>query len=196
MFDSPLAVAGAILAGYLAGTLPTGVLVARWKGVDIRQVGSGNIGATNVARTLGKPLGALVLAVDALKGFLPAWGAIRLGAPPWVVALVGLAAILGHVLPVWLRFRGGKGVATAFGVFLAVAPVAALCSFALYFGIYLAFRISSLGSLASSTAMVGAMLATGRPTPYVALATAAWLLILFRHRGNIRRLIRREERKI
>src|SRR5262245_17914811 len=95
----------AIAASYLAGTIPTGLLVARARGVDIRSVGSGNIGATNVARALGKKLGALVLALDALKGFLP----VALAAPhlsePWV-ALVGLAAIVGHIFPVWLRFRG------------------------------------------------------------------------------------------
>src|SRR5262249_23957567 len=114
---------GAVLAGYLVGTLPTGLLVARARGVDIRTVGSGNIGATNVARALGKKLGGLVLAVDALKGFLPTFLAARAGLAPEIVAAVGLATILGHIFPLWLRFRGGKGVATGLGVFLAVAPV-------------------------------------------------------------------------
>jgi acyl phosphate:glycerol-3-phosphate acyltransferase len=185
----------AVLAGYLAGSLPTGVIVARARGIDIRAAGSGNIGATNVARTLGKPLGALVLALDALKGFLPVFlMATRL--PDGWLALVGLAAILGHVFPVWLRFRGGKGVATGLGVFAALAPLPALAAVAAYVLVVATSRISSLGSLtATSTLLVGMLLSRHSP-PQIALALAVWLLIVIRHRENIRRLLRREERKV
>ncbi len=190
----------ALGAGYLAGSLPTGVLVARARGVDITSAGSGNIGATNVARVLGKKLGALVLLVDALKGFGPVLGArVLFGAEPegpWVVAGVGLAAVLGHVFPVWLRLRGGKGVATALGVFLALAPLAAGVAFALYAGLYAVFRISSVGSLAGATAVPLILYLQRAPLAYVVLAVAGWLLILVRHRANIRRLLRREESRV
>src|SRR5215467_4882779 len=107
-----LAGVGAVVGSYLVGSIPTGLLIARARGIDIRSVGSGNIGATNVARALGKKVGLLVLFLDALKGFLPTFAATRTDFSDAVVAAVGLAAIVGHVLPVWLRFRGGKGVAT------------------------------------------------------------------------------------
>jgi acyl phosphate:glycerol-3-phosphate acyltransferase len=185
----------AVLASYLVGTIPTGLLVARARGVDIRAVGSGNIGATNVARSLGKKLGALVLVVDALKGFLPTFFAACAGWPPELVAAVGLATIVGHIFPVWLRFRGGKGVATGLGVFLAVAPVASLCAVAAYAAAVWLTRISSVGSLVGTTVLVGGMFVTARPPPLLVLGVAAWLLIIVRHRGNIGRIIRGEERR-
>ena len=197
---SPVVAAGAVACGYLAGSIPTGLLMARARGIDLRKIGSGNIGATNVARALGKKLGALVLLVDVIKGFLPVLAARRLwlaeahGAE--LVAAVGLAAVLGHVFPVWLRLRGGKGVATALGVFLALAPVAAGVAVAVYAALYAAFRISSIGSLAGATAMPVAMLLLESPRPFVAVAAAGWLIIVIRHRGNLRRLWRREETKV
>jgi len=197
---SPFVAAGAIAAGYLAGSIPTGYLVARARGVDIRAVGSGNIGATNVARTLGKTLGALVLVADAAKGFVPAllarfaWRHASGG--PEVIASIAIAAILGHMFPVWLKFRGGKGVATGLGVFLALAPLPALLAAVTYAALYAAFRISSVGSLAAATVLLVTMLVGGFPLPFVILAANAWLLIVVKHRDNIRRLLRREERKV
>jgi len=190
------AAVAAVLAGYLVGTIPTGLLVARARGVDIRAVGSGNIGATNVARALGKKLGALVLAVDALKGFLPTILAVRAGFAAELVAAVGLATIVGHIFPVWLRFRGGKGVATGLGVFLALAPIAALIAIAAYGIVVWLTRISSAGSLSAATALLAAMFATGRPPAVLVLGVAAWLLIVVRHRGNIARLIRGKEGRL
>jgi acyl phosphate:glycerol-3-phosphate acyltransferase len=182
---------------YLLGSIPTGLLVARARGVDVRTVGSGNIGATNVARAVGKPLAALVLLADAAKGFLPPFlGARVLHAGPWVIALAGFLAILGHVFPLWLRFRGGKGVATALGVFLALAPLAAAVGLATYLLAYAGFRISSLGSMLGATALLVTMACTGRPVPSLALGAAAWLLIMVRHRGNIQRLLQRRESKV
>jgi glycerol-3-phosphate acyltransferase PlsY len=186
-----------ILGAYLSGSIPFGLLIAKAKGVDIRTAGSGNIGATNVARTLGKPLGVLVLVLDAAKGFAPVLVAARvLAQPNEIVAGAGLAAILGHVFPVWLRFRGGKGVATALGVFLALAPVAAAVAFGLYALVYAIFRISSMGSLVAATGLLVTMFVSGRPVPTLILGGAAWLLIVYKHRDNVARLLRGEEKKV
>src|SRR5258706_8084866 len=113
-----------LVASYLAGSIPTGVLLGRLRGIDPRAHGSGNIGATNVARTLGKGLGVLTLVIDCAKGAGPVLVTRALDLPAEWVAAAGGAAVLGHVFPVWLRFKGGKGVATALGVFLSLAPAA------------------------------------------------------------------------
>ncbi len=182
-------------AAYVAGSIPFGLLVARAKGVDIRAAGSGNIGATNVARVVGKPLGVLVLVLDAAKGFGPTFAALRAGGPQ-VAAIAGILAIVGHVFPVWLRFRGGKGVATALGVFLALAPVEAGIAFATYAVVYGIRRISSVGSLCGGAALLVAMLVRGQPPAILALGGAAFALIVWRHRGNIARILRREEKPV
>jgi glycerol-3-phosphate acyltransferase PlsY len=190
-------IAGALVLAYLCGSVPFGLLVARARGVDPRQVGSGNIGATNVARALGKRTGALVLLLDALKGFGPVLGA-RLYWPgrPEIAAGAGLAAILGHVFPIWLKLHGGKGVATGLGVFLALSPIATAVAAALFAAIYATKRIVSIGSIAAATALPIAMLVRGEPLPFVLCGAAVWLLVLVRHRTNIQRLVRREERKL
>jgi acyl phosphate:glycerol-3-phosphate acyltransferase len=190
-----LVAVAAVLGSYLLGSVPTGLLVARARGVDLRTVGSGNIGATNVARVLGKKLGMLVLILDALKGLVPTVLAGRGALSEALVATVGLAAIVGHIFPVWLRFRGGKGVATGLGVFLAVAPVAAVTAVVAYAVVFALWRISSIGSLVAATVLIAGMFVTHRPAPVIALAVAAWLLIVFRHRGNIARLIRGKEER-
>src|SRR5207253_1319534 len=138
----------AVLAGYLAGSIPFGVLFARARGVDLQKFGSGNIGATNAARALGKRVGAVVLLCDAAKGYAPtlaarAWLAPRLDAGEAWAAGVGLAAFAGHLASPWLRFRGGKGVATALGVFLALAPAQTGAAAALFVVLYAVTRISS-----------------------------------------------------
>jgi acyl phosphate:glycerol-3-phosphate acyltransferase len=187
----------AAVASYLAGSIPFGLLVARARGVDIREVGSKNIGATNVARTLGKKYGALVLILDALKGLAPTLVARHvLHLDDNALALVGLAAILGHVFPVWLRFRGGKGVATALGVFAALTPIAAAASVLVYLLAVLILRISSVGSLAGATTLLAAMVLLREPPAILILGAAVWVLVIVRHRENIRRLMRREETKV
>jgi acyl phosphate:glycerol-3-phosphate acyltransferase len=192
----PAAIAGPIGA-YLLGSIPTGVIVARARGIDLQKTGSGNIGATNAARAMGKKVGALVLLFDALKGFAPVLIAVNwLPVSSAIVALMGLLAIAGHIFPVWLGFRGGKGVATAFGVFLAIAPLAAAVALVTYILAYLLFRISSVGSLAAATAFVVALVLMRPPDPYLILGGASWLLIVISHRSNIRRLLKREEGKI
>ncbi|WP_163868202.1 glycerol-3-phosphate 1-O-acyltransferase PlsY [Myxococcus eversor] len=186
-----------VLLGYLAGSIPFGVLLTRWlRGVDVRQSGSGNIGATNVTRVAGKKLGALVLVLDAVKGALPVALALRLVPDlPTVHVLVGLAAVLGHVYPVWLKLHGGKGVATALGVLLVLAPLAALAAGAAYISIFAVWRVSSLGSLAAGATAVGTSAFTARAAEYTGLSAVLFALMLWTHRSNIGRLLRRTERR-
>jgi glycerol-3-phosphate acyltransferase PlsY len=184
------------LAAYVAGSIPFGLVVASGKGVDLRAVGSGNIGATNVARALGKPWAILVMLADAAKGFVPVTLGQHLGLPPRDVALAGLAAIVGHMFTIFLRGRGGKGVATSLGVAVALSPPAAFCGLGLYVVAYLLLRLSSVGSLLGIWSFpVFATLLGGLPRPYLYLATVVALLVTFRHRENIRRLLRGEEKK-
>ena len=136
-----------ILFAYLVGSIPIGVLLARLKGKDPRKTGSGNIGATNVMRSAGKVLGIITLIGDILKGFIPTFIAMRLGVPAFIIALVGLAAFSGHLFPVFLKFKGGKGVATGAGVFLAISPLVILISFIIFVIVFLIWKYVSLGSL-------------------------------------------------
>src|SRR5262249_52987819 len=136
-----------IAAAYVMGSIPFGVVVARARGIDLRKVGSGNIGATNVARALGRWWAVAVLLADAAKGFVPVFIGRRLGLPARMVALAALAAIIGHMFTIFLRGRGGKGVATSLGVGLAISPLAALLGFGLYLTTFALTRLSSVGSL-------------------------------------------------
>lgn len=188
----------AVVAGYLLGSVPFGVLVARrMSGLDVRQVGSGNIGATNVARAAGKGAGALTLLLDAGKGALPVVAARWLGLAPAWVAAVGLAAFLGHLFPVWLRFRGGKGVATALGLLLALEPWAALAGLAGFAAMLALTRMVSVGSMVGAVLGAATVLAVeGVRSPYAWASAAMAGAILVRHRGNLARLARGEERRI
>jgi len=190
--------AGLVLLGYLSGSVPFGLLLVQaTRGVDVRERGSGNIGATNVARIAGKPLGVLVLMLDALKGTFPVLLARAVDPGALVPAAVGLAAFAGHVAPPWLGFRGGKGVATALGVLAVLAPRAALAG-AVTYGLVLAvLRISSVGSLlAGVVAVAVAWGAPGTPPASAALTSVLFLAMLWTHRGNIGRLLRRGEPRI
>ena len=197
------AVLGPILvaAGYLAGSIPFGLVIARLLlGVDVREVGSGNIGATNVARACGKKLGVLVLVLDSLKASIPVYMTQRLMAGTangdvWVMA-VAIAAFAGHLYPVWLKFKGGKGVATGLGIFLVLAPLAALAGLATWVGVYLAIRVSSVGSLAGSLVCVVVGFTILGPTPISWAGATVGALIWWRHRENIRRLLDGEEAKL
>jgi glycerol-3-phosphate acyltransferase PlsY len=190
----------AIALAFLLGSIPFGLIVGRLRGVDVRQVGSGNIGATNTARAVGRKLGALVLLLDAAKAYLPMIAAKQLFAGDaragWLVSAVGLAAFLGHLYSPWLRFRGGKGVATGLGVFLALAPFSAALAAAVWIGVYVATRISSVGSLAATTAIVPIMVLRHEPPYNVALAAVLFVLIVWKHRDNIRRLWHHQESKV
>jgi glycerol-3-phosphate acyltransferase PlsY len=192
--------AALLLAGaYLLGSIPFGAVVARMKGVDLRKVGSGNIGATNVARAMGKGWAVAVLLADAAKGFVPVWLGRHLQLPDLVIAGAGLLAIVGHMFTLFLRGRGGKGVATSLGVSLALSPVMALAGFGVYAVIFAATRLSSLGSLLGVWTFALGFVASRRPGqsgwPYVVLALGGAALVTLRHHANIGRLLRGQEKK-
>jgi len=184
-----------IAAGYGLGSIPFGVLLTQWKGLDVRAQGSGNIGATNVARVAGKKLGVAVLALDAGKGALAVWLAQRVAPDAaWLHAEVGLAAFAGHVLPVWLKFRGGKGVATALGVLGVLVPWAALAGFVTYAAVFAAFRISSVGSLLGAGVALATAFSMGGAGAYSLLTALLFVLMLVTHRSNIGRILKRAEK--
>jgi glycerol-3-phosphate acyltransferase PlsY len=194
---SPLADFTLILIAYLIGSIPFGLVVSRViGGVDIRQYGSGNIGTANVLRTVGRRAALLTLLGDMLKGFLPTLGAKFLGGSELLVAAVGLAAVLGHNWSAYLRFRGGKGVATTFAVLLAMTPLPALLGLLLYGGVLLAYRYTSLAALATSVCLPLIILLLVGVGPYFAFSVVAALLIFFRHRDNIQRLLARTEPRV
>ncbi len=198
-----------VAAGYLLGSVPFGVVLTRlFTGKDVRQVGSGNIGASNVTRAAGKSVGVLTLVLDALKASVPMLITLRLmtgeghRAITWAIA-VGLAAFVGHLYPVWLGFKGGKGVATALGVFAVLAPIPSLLAVLTFGAVFAATHIPALGSLAGVVVCAGGAIAQtflregssgwSSPVPYAGLAVAA--VIVLRHRSNIERLMRGAENK-
>lgn len=190
--------AALILLGAFMGSLPFGVWVTRAvTGKNVQAEGSGNIGATNVARVAGKTWGVAVLLLDAAKGAIPVWLATRLlPESSGMHVAVGVTAFLSHVFPVWLRFKGGKGVATALGVLGVLLPLAALAGFVVYAVVLAAVRVSSVGSLLGGLTAVTVAFATGAPQPYALLALALFLAMLWTHRGNLSRLLNRSERKL
>jgi glycerol-3-phosphate acyltransferase PlsY len=176
------------LLGFGAGAIPFGFLLARRFGVDIQAHGSGNIGATNVARVLGVVPGLIVLVLDAAKGALPT--ALALGArDPRVAVVAGAAAILGHCFSPWLHFRGGKGVATAFGVFLVLAPPLAAIAVLVFAATLAVTRVPALGSLAG-VASIAAILVWQRAHAVAVLAVGTLVLLLYTHRKNLAKLTR------
>jgi glycerol-3-phosphate acyltransferase PlsY len=180
--------AALIVFAYLLGSVPTGYLMGAWMGVDVRAVGSGNIGATNVARVVGKRQGILTLAADVAKGFTPVFAAFQLGFVPAAAALAGTAAFLGHLFPVFLKFQGGKGVATAFGVFLGLAPLVALVLTVIFAAVALTSRIVSLSSMAAALAAPVTFWFFSYPPPVIGLSALIAAMIILRHRGNLQRL--------
>ena len=181
----------AALVGFALGSIPSGYLVARARGVDIRASGSGNIGATNVLRVLGKGPGYLVFACDIGKGVLAVL--LAQGVFPvtgeWGMVTAGVACVLGHNFTPWLRFRGGKGIATSAGVMLGLLPWASLLAIAFWGVVFLATRYVSVASLAASAALPVITWALGGIRPRFWFALAAGLLGILRHRENIRRLL-------
>lgn len=190
--------AALVALGYLAGSIPFGVLLTRWfAGKDVRAGGSGNIGATNVTRVAGKKIGAAVLLLDAGKGALPVVLAMRLQPTEyWVHVAVALAAFLGHVFPVWLKFKGGKGVATAAGVLAVLLPLAAAAGFAVFAILVAIFRVASIGSLAGGITALAVSWFLGKPVQYPILGAVLLALMIFTHRGNIARLLKRSENRV
>ena len=188
--------AAVVLAAYLLGSIPFALILARRWGSDLRAVGSGNLGATNVMRASGIRAGVLVAILDMGKGAVSVWLAARIsdGAP--LPAAAGLAAIIGHIYPIWLRFRGGKGVATACGVFSILTPLAVPPAIAIFAAAVWLTKYISLGSVLASMALPPIAYALGSPAPAVIAAAAASAFIVFRHRSNLVRLVTGTERRM
>lgn len=176
-------------AAYLIGSIPTGLLLGKAYGIDVRKEGSGNIGATNLYRTVGRKVGIITLLGDCLKGLLPVIFVKFSALPPEAAALVGLAAFCGHVFSVFLKFRGGKGVATALGVFLALAPVAVAIAIALFALVMFVWRYVSLGSIVAAAAMPVAVFFLGGSRAVTAVTIVIAAIVIIRHHENIGRLL-------
>ncbi|MEQ2007167.1 MAG: glycerol-3-phosphate 1-O-acyltransferase PlsY [Limisphaerales bacterium] len=201
-----------VLLSYLLGSIPTGFLVAKAKGVDIRSVGSGNIGATNVFRILGKGAGIFVLTADALKGALAVLLAERAFKPHFIPEgeeykpilalleslplLAGICAILGHNYTCWLKFKGGKGIATTAGVFAALAPAAFGIALAAWLVVFAVSRYVSLASIVAAVALPLAVWLTGNGGLLIGVATALGALAIYKHKANIERLLAGTESRI
>jgi len=177
-----------IFLAYLLGSVPTGFLVGSLAGVDVRRAGSGNVGATNVARVAGKKHGLLTLMGDIAKGFIPVFISLQMGFGAAVTSAAALAAFLGHLYPVFLKFQGGKGVATGLGALLALAPLATLALVVVFSAIALAGRIVSLASIVAAGVAPLALWLFDYPATSTGAGFLMALLIIWRHRDNIRRL--------
>jgi acyl phosphate:glycerol-3-phosphate acyltransferase len=194
------------LAAYLIGSIPTGFLVGKARGIDIRTVGSGNIGATNVFRALGTPAGVFVLLADAFKGWVPVavvskavcqWQAPNAGAQAIEMAQIvaAVSAVLGHNYTVWLRFRGGKGIATSAGVLLALVPGALLIILIIWVVVFALSRYVSLASICASFALPFAVWLTGRSGLLIVVTALLAALAIYKHRSNIQRLLNGTENR-
>jgi glycerol-3-phosphate acyltransferase PlsY len=191
-------------AAYLLGSIPTGYLAARARGIDIRTVGSGNIGATNAFRILGKPAGVFVLVADGLKGFAAsAWLAdfvIQLFAAvpehEYLKIVAGICAVLGHNFTCWLKFKGGKGIATSAGVYFALAPLAAGISLGTWIIVFALGRFVSVASIAAAVALPTAVWLTKDSRFLGIVTTALGLLAIYKHKSNIQRLLNGNERRL
>ncbi len=178
-----------IILAYLLGSVPTGYLLGKIAGVDVRNTGSGNIGATNIARVLGQRQGIVTLIADTLKGVVPVFVALQIGLAATITAGVALAAFLGHLYPVFLKFHGGKGVATAVGALLVWAPMAALIIIVIFAVLALSSRIVSLGSIIAAAAAPLVLWLFGYGAALVVTSFIFAAMIILRHRSNIERLI-------
>jgi acyl phosphate:glycerol-3-phosphate acyltransferase len=190
-----------LVVAYGLGSFPTGFLACKWlKGIDIRAVGSGSTGATNVLRTLGKPAGITVFTIDVLKGvaaILLAKSFVgSLGAADWVIVLAGLIGILGHSKPVWLGFKGGKSVAISLGVLLAMDWRVGLCAFGVFLATIALTKIVSISSIAAAVSVVALMLVFQLPLPYVLFAILGSAYVIWLHRANLKRIMAGTEPKI
>lgn len=185
-----------IAAAYIVGSIPFGYLIGRARGVDVRTVGSKNIGATNVYRTVGKGWGLLAFICDFLKGILPTLSAMRWGGNANLPVCVGLACVVGHTLTVFMRFRGGKGVATAFGVFVALVPYPTLAAFVVFAVTVWISHYISLGSILAAATLGALVWVFPVPLAVRCVVTAVAVFVIVKHRSNIVRLVKGCENKI
>ncbi len=185
----------AVVAAYLLGSIPFAFLAGRANGVDLRTVGSGNLGAANVFRNLGRPWGVAVMLADIGKGVVAVVIARLITDDPWPAIAAG-AAMAGHIYPVWLRFKGGKGVAVGGGAMIGLAPLAALILLGIWLVVLLTTRFSSLASIIAAIAATPLTIGMGYPWSTVAFTALGSLAVLVLHRGNIARLVRREDSRI
>jgi acyl phosphate:glycerol-3-phosphate acyltransferase len=185
-----------VILGYLAGSVPFAFLLARRAGIDVRVVGSGNVGAANVLRSTGPGRAMAVMALDVAKGAAAVACANLANSGAALAALTGVAAVVGHIYPVWLRFRGGKGVAVAAGAFAVLTPLATAVAGLVFLIIVSTTRYVSLGSVAATMALPPIAWLAGAPLTVVAASAGSAALILFRHRSNLRRLRAGTERRL
>jgi len=190
-----------LLLGYLLGSLPSGFLAGKWcKGIDLRTIGSGSTGATNVLRNVGKKPALVVFLVDVAKGAAAVLlaGALTQSNPlnDWIQVLAGLAALAGHIWPVWLGFKGGKAVATGLGLFLGLAWPVGLACFGVFMAVFSLSRIVSLASVVAAVSLPVLMAAGSDSNADLVVALVAMLLVLWRHRSNIQRLINGTEPRV
>jgi glycerol-3-phosphate acyltransferase PlsY len=178
-----------VIFSYLLGSVPSGLIIGKLSGLDVRKAGSGNIGATNVARLLGKTGGLLTLVGDTAKGFIPVLVVQQMGFSYSVTALVGVAAFLGHLYPIFLKFKGGKGVATSFGVLLGLAPLATMILLVVFAAVAFTTRIVSLSSMVTAVAAPLVLWLFYYSPTYVIVTAFMALMIVFRHYANIQRLL-------
>ena len=186
----------AVTCGYLVGSVPFAYLLARRRGIDLRHVGSGNVGATNVLRTSGAQQAVIAMCLDAAKGAVAVLVARALTTGPATPVAAGLAAVIGHLYPLWLGFRGGKGVATAAGVFVVLAPLALAIASAVFVLAVWVTRYISVGSMAGAIALAVSAAAGEAPGAVAVGAVIAALIIVHRHRGNLARLMSGTERRV
>jgi acyl phosphate:glycerol-3-phosphate acyltransferase len=186
----------AVAIGYLVGSVPFAFLLSRRRGIDLRQVGSGNVGASNVLRTSGVSTAVLAMCLDAVKGSLAVMVAQRVAVGPATPMAAGLASVIGHIYPVWLRFRGGKGVATAAGVFGVLTPAALGAAGAVFVVAVWATRYISVGSMAAAVTLAVVTAAGEVPAVVAVGAAVTAAVIVHRHRANLARLVHGTERRV
>jgi glycerol-3-phosphate acyltransferase PlsY len=191
--------AGSAVVSYFLGSIPTGFLWAKWRRIDIRKVGSGNIGATNVMRTLGRGPGIAVLIIDALKGFLPVWIAPLVFSnvdPLWLQITCCVFVVAGHNWTCWLKFKGGKGVATSAGALLAFLPLPMLCGLGVWLVVFGIWRYVSLASISAAVAVpVAAWFLQGDPRLFM-FTVVVCAVVIYKHKSNIQRLLAGTENRI
>ena len=186
----------AVVAAYLVGSIPFAQLLSKRRGIDLRRVGSGNVGATNVLRTLGVRPAVVAMMLDAVKGTVAVLVAQRLTNSVAAPVMAGLASMIGHVYPVWLRFRGGKGVATAAGAFAVLTPVAVAPAMGVFLLTVAVTRFISVGSMAAALSLAGWAIASDAPTVVGIGAAVGAALVIIGHRANVLRLVAGTERRV